>query len=642
MKATLLLTLGLTVGALGFSQSLYRTDFNAAKAKSAQANLDLAQGTGAGPVLQNKSSKSISSIGIGYSGNVYTSLVETQHSLTAHEGLNIIQLIHRAKVGDHAAISSGDIMSTVSYDGGATWNSKLVISNATGKGNRYPSGAIFNPTGNTVANQAYTVFAGPATDGTNWSNNFVGSMRLDSSFNSTQYKTAYGSLVRHGMVANSDGKAHVIGSAYTSTAVGSGYAYNLDTLYLYTGNYNATNHNFDWTINTFKPSFVIESDGGEAATVYEFNMAWSADGVTGYYWTLGRMTATDTRGYMPLVWKTTNSGGTWTLMPIYDFSALTVITDELQPMKGTTQSRPYFNSTDGVVDANGNLHLVSMIRAASSNHDDSLGYSFYVANSNLVNPIFDVYTTSAGSWNALKLGDVYTIAVPAAESGFGTGSNAQGWDMRLQAGINAAGNKIFASWTDTDTSIATVGTAGLPLNLFPDLIVAAWDITNDKRFPATNYSINTNFYGDIFYHYMAPQVFTNGETYTVHISELDITSDPLNPVPHNYLSGVTMSNSDFTSNIGFNEVKNQKVVVGQNRPNPFNGSTMVDVTLNGTQNVSIEVINVAGQKVWTRNYGIRTQGTHNFQINASDLNAGMYFYTVRVGEQSVTRKMIVK
>ncbi|MCD4790402.1 MAG: T9SS type A sorting domain-containing protein [Bacteroidales bacterium] len=82
--------------------------------------------------------------------------------------------------------------------------------------------------------------------------------------------------------------------------------------------------------------------------------------------------------------------------------------------------------------------------------------------------------------------------------------------------------------------------------------------------------------------------------------------------------------------------------VSQNYPNPFNSTSMVMVELNRSTDLRMEVFNLMGQKVFETTAGKVNAGTHQLTINASKLNAGVYFYTVFAGEQKVSRKMIVE
>lgn len=637
MKKGLLFALAISAGTLAFGQSALKMDYKLDnRPQEAQMKYDVQSMDVAGPVNFNKSAKgTVSAQTLGYSNNVYTMLVEQQSCLTTNEDIGVIQFFHRAKVGDNGAVSSGDMVSTRSTDGGATWHSQLVMNNVSGHNLRYPSGVLYNPSGNTNPNNAFTAYCGPVSDGAGWQETFMGSMRLDSTNVSNKMIPSYGSLIRMGVQSTTDGKVHAMGSAYQSAPV-----YTLDTNYLLTGTFNATNNNFDWSVTNFKPSFVLESDGTEFAYVWHFNTAWSKDGSIGYYWTVGRDASNDTRSYQPIVWKTTNSGTTWAKMPVYDFSGLSVITDYLQPMKGVSPatSRPQFSSAlDGVVDANGDLHLIALVKACSSNDIDSLGYGYYVANGTFSNPIFDVYTTSTG-WDARHLADVYTLTVPAAEGGYGN----IGWDLRLQAGRTDDGTKVFASWTDTDTSLNSVGASGYLIDMFPDIYVAAWDIVTGKQTPATNFTAGTSLYGDCFFQYMSDIIISDNGTYTVPMTEIDKDTDPINPITHNYVTGITFAEADFVTNIGFKSTVSNLASVSQNRPNPFNGNTQIDVNLIKSTSMSIVVVNITGQKVYEMNYGTQSAGNHTISISSDNLASGVYFYTVYAGNSSVTNKMIVQ
>ncbi len=646
MKKLLLFALAFGVSTWSFGQANINQGYKQnTKAPESQTRIDFASMDQAGPVNHHKSTKgAISFVTIGYSANVYTMLVEQQSCLTTNEDIGVLSFTHRGGASSGSA-ASGDILNSHSTDGGVTWTTYLELPNTTGYNNRYPSGVIYNPTGNTIADSAYIVYCGPSHDGAatgaNWDNNYFGSGHFDSTGISNQYIPSHGALIRMGLTISTDGKAHVVGPLYTQTPQ------TFDTLYLMTGAYNSATHSFDWS--TFKidsANFVVNADGSEAAYAWHWNTAWSDDGVTGYIWTVGRNATNDFRSYQPLVWKTTNSGTSWSAMTPFDFSTLTEITDRLQPMRGMTTSRPQFsNALDGVVDANGDLHLISLIQAAFSNDNDSLGYSYVVAgrddNNAVYNPIYDVYTTSSG-WTARYLASIYTFDVPADESGYGSGTDAIGWDLRLQAGRTKDGTKIFAGWSDSDTTSAPDGTNNMPMNAFPNLYVAAWDIVTGKQTNPTNFTLGSAQDGDCYFHYMSDIIIANGGTYTIPMTEIDKGNDPANPITHNYIKGIQFMDADFITNPGFASTINNIATVSQNRPNPFNGNTNIDVRLTQASDVVIEVMNITGQKVMVLNNGRLSAGNHTFQINGSSLSAGVYFYTVHAGNSSVTKKMIVQ
>jgi hypothetical protein len=507
MKNLLLFVLAFGISTCSFGQvNIHQGYKQNSKLPKFIAHHDFANNNLAGPVNYHKSTKgAISFVTIGYSANVYTLLIEQQSSLTTNEDIGVISFTHRGGASS-GSTASGDILNSHSTDGGNTWTTYLKVPYSATYNNRYPSGVIYNPVGNTIADSAYIICSGPSWDAnsqnSSWDNTFFSSSHLDSSNIHTQFIPTLESIVVYGLTICNDGKAHIVGPAFSRSP------YIFDTLYIVNGAYNSNTHFFDCTTSIIDSvNFAAEPNGDDFAYIWYWNTAWSDDGVIGYIWTVGRDATYDFRSYQPLVWKTTNSGASWNMMTPFDFSTLSEITDKLQPMRGMTTSRPQFSSrNDGVVDANGDLHIISYIKAALSNHNDSLTWNYWVAgrdaNNAPYNPIYDVYTTSYG-WAARYLGSTYTIGVGASESGFGTGSDAIGWDLRLQAGKTKDETKIFASWSDTDTNIAPLANNGFQMNAFPNLYLAAWDINTGKQTNPTNFTMGTIQDGDCFFHFMS-------------------------------------------------------------------------------------------------------------------------------------------
>ena len=79
--------------------------------------------------------------------------------------------------------------------------------------------------------------------------------------------------------------------------------------------------------------------------------------------------------------------------------------------------------------------------------------------------------------------------------------------------------------------------------------------------------------------------------------------------------------------------------VAQNSPNPFNPSTTINFTIPEAGNTSIDIFNVAGQKVDTIVNDFNEAGVHSTTWDASGFSAGVYFYTVKSGDFSKTMKM---
>ena len=79
--------------------------------------------------------------------------------------------------------------------------------------------------------------------------------------------------------------------------------------------------------------------------------------------------------------------------------------------------------------------------------------------------------------------------------------------------------------------------------------------------------------------------------------------------------------------------------VSQNSPNPFNPTTTISFNLSIAGNTTIDVFNVAGQKIDTLVSEFMNTGSHSVTWDATGISAGVYFYTVKSGDFSKTVKM---
>ncbi len=83
----------------------------------------------------------------------------------------------------------------------------------------------------------------------------------------------------------------------------------------------------------------------------------------------------------------------------------------------------------------------------------------------------------------------------------------------------------------------------------------------------------------------------------------------------------------------------------QNYPNPFNPSTVIKYSIPKAGFVSLKVYNVLGSEVASLVNGYMEAGNHeiNFSTNISgkELGSGIYFYTIKAGNYTQTKKMVV-
>lgn len=82
--------------------------------------------------------------------------------------------------------------------------------------------------------------------------------------------------------------------------------------------------------------------------------------------------------------------------------------------------------------------------------------------------------------------------------------------------------------------------------------------------------------------------------------------------------------------------------LGQNMPNPSRGTTTIPYSLNKAANVAIELHDVSGKLVKRINEGFRPAGSYRVNMSTFDLTEGLYLYTLRAGDATVTRRMSVE
>ena len=81
--------------------------------------------------------------------------------------------------------------------------------------------------------------------------------------------------------------------------------------------------------------------------------------------------------------------------------------------------------------------------------------------------------------------------------------------------------------------------------------------------------------------------------------------------------------------------------LSQNYPNPFNPSTKIDYSLSSKSNVSLKIYDMLGREVANLVNATQEAGNHSINFNASKLASGMYVYTLRSGNNVMSKKMML-
>jgi len=587
------------------------------------------------PVYQpatTKSSNAVTKVLFGSSRNIFTSLVNEQNCITYDKDLDLIMGTARGNdKGTTMLLGTGnDICTFWSADHGDSFTGKISCS-VSGSLFRYPSGVIFNPAGNTAQNGAYSVVAGPRT-ATAWDFTFKGSKQYDGTNVDVQQPatSTYKELVRHGMTSCTDGTVHIATMKYGSdykSAIGN----------VHNGAFNNNTFAFDWTEVDVPLSFNVAPDGTFDAAFGYANMAWNKDGSIGYLMYRGvDSRSTDSKGFYPILYKTVDQGATWQLMDYFDFSVFEdVFANIWSTVANPDKAVPFFKEADLVVDAAGNPHIFGVCAGQYSQHPDSLGYTYLYE----VPSVFE-FSFEHDQWFCHFITHLKTRDVSAANSPYVYSPSNVGWDMRLQASRTDDGSKVFAVWTDTDWQFWGMADS---INLYPDAMAWGRDVNTNLNTPVKNITYLEEGMGECYFLFASSVAMDNAGVYDIPVSIVDINTTELQaiePVYHYYLKGVSFTDANYI-NIGGQEAPKQLKLATANYPNPFTGITNIDVRLQKSAPVSIVVNSLTGQQVSSENYGVLGVGSHTLTFDAANLTSGIYFYTVTIGDQRATNKMVV-
>lgn len=74
-------------------------------------------------------------------------------------------------------------------------------------------------------------------------------------------------------------------------------------------------------------------------------------------------------------------------------------------------------------------------------------------------------------------------------------------------------------------------------------------------------------------------------------------------------------------------------------PNPFNDKISIEILLENEDNIEISIYNIAGEKISEILSGNTAEGKYSFDLNTSDLASGIYYLSVRSGNNVINRKI---
>jgi len=97
---------------------------------------------------------------------------------------------------------------------------------------------------------------------------------------------------------------------------------------------------------------------------------------------------------------------------------------------------------------------------------------------------------------------------------------------------------------------------------------------------------------------------------------------------------------NLTSLIGIEE--NAAVSVFSLSPNPAKNNVEVAFNLNDSKDVNISIFNSLGAMVYIQNEGVMTSGMHTVNVKVSSLSSGIYYMSIKAGDNSIAKKLVIE
>jgi hypothetical protein len=610
---------------------------------------------------------SIISIGTSVNGYSYGYGGGQKSILAANNDINTVTHLHRMGGTLDPGGYSGDLGYDISTDGGLTWTLMVECYIATNNagGNyytdaaRYPNHGILNPEGNTDPNNAYVCFFAPTLDGSNsvdsWGGYGWGRANIGDITDTTKHLETS---------KPNDNLFQYTPDGYTTTSNGhfwvsdlnqdwrSGTVVFLNEVIANHGVWNESIMDFDY--EQFTLECIMQPGVTRPA---QSKVEFSPDGQIGYYAVLGDNGDVDIskdQSYFPILWRTEDAGATWTdaiavalagedgITGVHNYLSDTEIGELFLPPLPAREEIPFTTAFDFdlSVDAYGNPQIAVIVGVTgstaysiSSGISPSSGYAFTSA--------FLLSSSdkgNEGSW------DGYALGRPVSFRG-NWGDNSE--DNRVQIARTADGTKMFVAWLDTDTTVSGENNA-------PDIWARGVDVINhtftaDLAGPVADRPINVT-YGSAatfsaYFFTMGNQVLEDGNgNYTIPFTYQEMGATIGDPVQYQYIQDFSFNDADFIL-VGMEEtpVKQKAVAtVSQTTPNPAIGQARFSVTLPQPTQVKVMLVNMMGQTVQALPTRTLQAGANEITFDVSSLPAGVYFYTVEAGSETITKKMIVK
>lgn len=608
----------------------------------------------------------VNPVALGRASNGFTILRPEQNQLWANDDMNYVSFIHRQDVTiwGGGGTENGKYRYDFSTDGGQSFNNDIgALQNLYTNYGRYPNITQFNPAGTSNPFDAKVVYTGATnkfpTPG--WIGHVYGTSDVTTGAPTVTEQYLFdtdNTLLPGGLCEGLPGEFWSVEFQYDGAAV-------MDSIRLMKGTWNSMTNDVDWVLHAKIDGDHDKSFDGTITSVGP-NIAFSPDGMTGWICFLGNVnngTNTNNETVMPCFIKSTDGGATWGNPIEADMDTIPWIADSLQTLwiavdtlTGDTVPAGSGLATTGfdydvTVDGNGNPHCAVVVGNSPGGFSISSGLAMFVA---------DIYSTDGGaSFDAKYISPILTF-----RGTYGI-TDPITVDNYVQVSRDADGSHIFYSWVDSDTAAATGNMNGIGFgvsdNLSPNMRIASMRVSDRfQTCPQLVTDEDFQWEGAALTPTMSPITLTNGTQYNMPIAAMQfVNGSPGDPCAFWYFGNdAVIDESDYTDPLnmiltwdnilaGCSAVDVDQsdlvdgVILHQSFPNPATDRAIIRFDIPATMNVDMDLVNLYGQQVAVLTSGEMGAGSHQVEVNTSDIAAGIYFYNLRTNDQVITKRMVI-
>lgn len=416
------------------------------------------------------------------------------------------------------------------------------------------------------------------------------------------------------------------------------------TLKHYKGVSTDPDEDYNWEITEITPNWIIDPDDGHALALYKTWSAWSNDGEIGYMWTIGVTEESYDYGvYQPQIYHTDDGGETWNYID-FNVEDEYVLSQFLPPCEDENGNpltvRPSFLNGDqqypGIVDHQGNLNLFANVYGSTTGD---------VLNANEAN--WEIESAPGGHLFLFVLDENYlheicfidSLRTKVSTNTFGN----IGFNHRLQVAKTNDEYITACTWIDDVWS-------GADSLVSPDIF--AWTRCSWwGPYGPENITENDLYTGFYFFPFLSNKIEYNDYywwsvelfmTTSLSVNEFAY-SNPTDPITHYFIDGLEIGlNYNCFEGLQDFSIEDKTLKVSQNDPNPFQSETRISVNYLSKypQKISVEIFTIEGINIYFKDEGYIYDHKEITIIN-EDFKPGIYFYQIRVGEYSITKKMMI-